>query len=272
MRTPRAALEQAVDRENLILLYQPIHDLGSRRIVAAEALVRQERENGEVREAQIITEAAEQAPHDAMIEVDSILVRQALADAVRWHSAGATGVRLHLNLSAREFQEGDVTARLEKLITGCGMDVCLLSVELTETRPITDPEATTHVLREVKRLGCELWLDDFGSGNSTLEHLYYFPVDGLKLPSVFIREIDTNERGRAIVEKLIALAHQLDLPVIAEGVEREEQLEVLRGLGCDRIQGFLFSRPMRLGELMERVSPAGSADRGGAPDPRERSA
>ena len=119
----------------------------------------------------------------------------------------------------------------------------------------------------MKALGVELWLDDFSTGHSTVEQLYRFPVDGLKVPAIFVKDIDRNRRSRAIAKSLIALAHDLALHVIAEGVEREGQLATLADLDCDAVQGFLFSRPVTLEELL-----SGNTDPAAAPSPRERSA
>jgi EAL domain-containing protein (putative c-di-GMP-specific phosphodiesterase class I) len=258
MANARAALEGALDRENVIVVYQPIHDVASRSIIAAEALMRQRRESGEIREAAILTKAAENAPREEMIDLDEILLHRAFA---HW----SPNLRLHVNLSPREFQHDDVVARVRGAMETAGMNPHRITLEITETSHIQDLGDAARVLREMKALGVELWLDDFGTGHSTIEQLYRFPVDGLKLPGTFIKDLDRNRRSRAITKSLIALAHDLALHVIAEGVERESQLAALADLDCDAVQGFLLSRPMPLEELL------GNSNPGGAPDPRERS-
>jgi len=260
MANARAALENAIDRENVVVLYQPIHDVASRRMIAAEALMRQRRESGEIREAAILTEAAEKAPRDEMIDLDEIVLERAFTG---WRSE----LRLHVNLSPREFQHDDVVARVRRAIETAGVNPRQITLEITETSHIQHLDDAARVLREMKALGVELWLDDFGTGHSTIEQLYRFPVDGLKIPATFIANVDRNRRSRAITKSLIALAHDLALHVIAEGVEREAQLAALADLDCDAVQGFLFSRPVSLEELL-----SGNADPAGAPGPRERSA
>lgn len=252
MTDARAALDQAIDGGNLVLLYQPIHDLKTRAIVSAEALLRQRRSSGELREATVITDAVEEAPHDTLIEFDELMARRAYGDAARWQSNGGSDVHLHINLSPREFQEGDVLPRIRALTSDTRIDTHKIHLEITEVSQIHDPDETGDLLHSIRGLGMELWLDDFGTGHSTLQHLY-FPVDGVKIPAEFVKEIDADKRSHVIVKSLIELAHGLDLRVIAEGVERESQLDIVAGLGCDLIQGFYFSRPMTVEALIERL-------------------
>jgi len=252
MANAHAALEDAFDRENVVILYPPIHDVPSRRIVAAEALMRQRRESGEIREAEILTRAAEQGSREEMIDLDDILLEQAFAAGAQWPSH----IRLHVNLSPREFQHDDVVARVRNAIEKAGANAHRITLEITETSAFKKLDDAVRVLREMKSLGMELWLDDFGTGHSTIEQLYRFPVDGLKLPATFVKDLDRNRRSRAITRSLIALAHDLALHVIAEGVERESQLSILADLDCDSVQGFLFSRPMQLEELLQQATPA----------------
>lgn len=243
-RVGQAALDRALeDQEQLVLLYQPIHDARSRAIYSAEALLRQRRQNGELREASIIHEAAEDSCGPELFVLDHILVRKAYTDAAQWQTF-APEVRLNVNLSPREFQEGNVLDRLTSLVTSCGIDVHRVNLEITETSYIEQPEETMEVLLALKKLGLQLWLDDFGTGHSSLTHLQHFPVDGIKLPGAFVRPLPHDDRCTAITRSLIALAHDLDLRVIAEEVEEQAQLDFLVELGVEYIQGFLFNRPM----------------------------
>ncbi|MDQ3282747.1 MAG: EAL domain-containing protein [Acidobacteriota bacterium] len=240
----KAALERALDEhEDLVLLYQPIHDARTGAVFSAEALLRQRRENGELREASIIHEAAEEGPGSELFTLDHILVQKAYTAAAGWQAAHPD-VHLNVNLSPREFQEGNVLDRLGKLITSCGIDTTRVNIEITETAYIEQPEETMEVLGALRKLGVELWLDDFGSGHSSLTHLQHFPVDAIKLPGSFVKPLPDGARCRAIVAALIHLAHDLGLSVTAEEVERQEQLDFLLEHDCDYIQGFLFNRPM----------------------------
>ncbi|MGZ5432926.1 MAG: EAL domain-containing protein [Thermoanaerobaculia bacterium] len=248
--TAQAALDRAIDGEDrLLLVYQPIHDARTRAIWAAEALLRQRRASGEIREASIITNAAEESRGPELFMLDSLLVKRAYTDAATWPG----GVRLNVNLSPREFQEGNVLDRLTALMTSCGIDTRRVNLEITETSYFEQPEETMEVLLALKELGLELWLDDFGTGHSSLTHLQHFPVDGIKLPGGFVRPLPYDERCAAITRAIVTLAHDLGLRVIAEEVEEQEQLDFLIDLGVESIQGFLFSRPMtaeRFAELL----------------------
>ena len=237
----RAALDRAEEAKNLLLAYQPIHDARTREIWSAEALLRQRRQSGEIREAALIAEAAEEAPEAELFALDSWALHTAFSDAAAWP------IRINVNLSPREFQEGNVVKRLTELLTSCSIDPHRINLEITETAYIHKPDETNEVLTELKKLGLQLWLDDFGTGHSTVTHLQRFPVDGLKLPASFVKGDDP--KSRSITRALIALAHDLQMNVIAEGVEREEQLERLLEWRCDFIQGFLFSKPMKAEEM-----------------------
>ena len=241
---PRAGVKRALDQDQLTLFYQPIHELESRRIVAAEALLRARRQNGEIRSAVAIAAGAEEGPD--LFRLDSWMMKQAYADAAHWQKSGGAGVRLNVNLSPREFQEGNVRARLAKLVSGYGVDTKTINLEITETAYIERPKQTMHILDELKELGVQVWLDDFGTGHSSISHLLHFPLDGLKLPGEFVCGLPANARASAITRSIVALAHELGMKVIAEGVESEDQLGPLRDMQCDYIQGFLFSKPMSL--------------------------
>lgn len=251
--TARAALERAIDEnDQLVLVYQPIHDARSGDVRAAEALLRQRRSTGEIREASIITEAAEESEGPEIYVLDSLLVRKAYEEAARWQSR--YDIRLHVNLSPREFEGGNVLERLSSLITSCGIDTQKLSVEITETHYIERPKETMHVLRALRELGLQLWLDDFGTGHSSLTHLQHFPLDGLKIPGAFIRPLPGDARCGAIVRAIAGLAKELDLALIAEEVETRAQLDFLLELGCELVQGFLFSKPMTAVEFEKVLS------------------
>ena len=251
--TAQAALDRAIDGdENLLLVYQPIHDARSGAIWAAEALLRQRRESGEIREASIITEAAEESSGPELFRLDSMLVHRAYTEAAQWPG----GVRLNVNLSPREFQEGNVLDRLTNLVTSCGIDTKRVNLEITETSYIEQPEDTMEVLLALKELGLELWLDDFGTGHSSLTHLQHFPIDGLKLPGAFVRPLPSDTRCAAITRALIRLAHDLGLRVIAEEVEEQAQLDFLLEEGVEYIQGFLFNKPMTLERFQATLSAA----------------
>ncbi|HWS72392.1 MAG TPA: EAL domain-containing protein [Thermoanaerobaculia bacterium] len=243
--TKQAALDRAIDDpDSLVLFYQPIHELRSRQIVAAEALLRQRRRDGEVRSAKVISEAAEVGSRDELFTLDSWTIDTAYRAAASWQHDGAPEVRLNVNLSPREFQEGDVVARLTKLTGGCGIDPKTINLEITETSYIDHPKETMKILQELKTYGPQLWLDDFGTGHSSITHLQHFPLDGIKIAGHFVKDIAGDPRCRIIIAALVKMAHDMGMAVIAEGIEDEQQLEFLAAQECDYIQGFLYSRPM----------------------------
>jgi len=246
-RTAQQALDRALGgSEQLFLLYQPIHDARSGAIYGAEALLRQRRESGEVRGASMIAKAAEERGGYELFALDSIVMQNAYDDASHWPRE----VHLNVNLSPREFEDGKVLDRLKPFA-----EMRKLNLEITETSYIEHPKETEDVLRAIKDLGFGLWLDDFGTGHSSLTHLQHFPLDGLKLPGAFVKALLRDPRCLAIVRALLTLAHDLGMHVIAEEVEKQEQLDVLVEIGCEYVQGFLFSRPMAseaFASLLER--------------------
>ncbi|MFL6246124.1 MAG: EAL domain-containing protein [Thermoanaerobaculia bacterium] len=268
----QAALDRALeDDSQLVLLYQPIHDARSGAIYGAEALLRQRRESGELREASIIHEAAEESCGPELFALDHILVRKAYVDAAHWQSF-APGVLLNVNLSPREFQEGHVLERLTELVQSCGIETRNVNIEITETAHIEDLKSVEEVLGALKKeLGVGLWLDDFGTGHSAIDHLLHFPIDGIKLPGAFIQPLPGDERCRAITRNLLKLAHDVGMKVIAEEVERRDQLDFLLEHGCEYIQGFLFNKPMTVTEFERLVARPHSTNRAGAPDRESRS-
>ena len=256
-RVAKQALDRALDEsEDLLLVYQPIHDARTHEVRAVEALLRQRRQTGEVREASIITSTAEHGPEIFLL--DSLMIRNAFTDAARWMRQ-APAVRLNVNLSPREFQEKNIVARLERLVSGCRVDMTRLDLEITETSYIHAPEETVAVLENLKRMGPGLWLDDFGTHHSSIEHLQHFPLDGLKIAGKFVKDLPANRRCAAIVRGLISMAHDIGLKVIAEGIENRDQLDFLLAHGCDMIQGFLFSKPMPLDEFEVFVTQSAAA-------------
>lgn len=240
---PRAGVKRALDKDQLVLFYQPIHDIESRRIVSAEALLRARRKTGEIRSAVSIAAAAEEGSD--LFRLDSWMMHQAFVDATHWQMHGGAGVRLNANLSPREFQEGNMVPRLKKLIGGFK----LMNLEITETAYIKRPKQTKRILDEIKGHGLQIWLDDYGTGHSSIEHLLRFPIDGVKIPGDFVKRIPGDARAMAVIRSTVALAHELEAKVIVEGVENRDQLEAMREMGCDYVQGFLFSKPMSLGDF-----------------------
>src|SRR6185436_16879014 len=174
---PRAALRRALDQKQLVLFYQPIHELRSGRVVAAEALLRARRRSGEIRNAARLTATAEQGPD--LYRLDSWMIKWAFRDAAAWQSDEGPDVRLHVNISPKELEETGLTTRLRKLAKLTGMDARKVNIEITETSFIAKLRPAARALERLRTLGLELWLDDFGTGHSSLSHLLLFPLDGI---------------------------------------------------------------------------------------------
>jgi EAL domain-containing protein (putative c-di-GMP-specific phosphodiesterase class I) len=247
----RTKVENALDDDRLLLHYQPIHDIRDGSVVAVEALLRERQDDGDVESAPEIAEAAEKGPQ--VVKLDQWMVPEAFRAATAWQHDGFPAVRINVNLSPREFEEEQETlvARLDQIASETAIDPRRVTLEITETRYFDDPDGTVATLNALRERGYELWLDDFGEGRSTIALLRYFSIDGLKIPGTFVKDIESDDRSRGITESIAALARRLGLRVVAEEVENEQQLAILRQAGCDYVQGFLFSKPMELGKLME---------------------
>jgi EAL domain-containing protein (putative c-di-GMP-specific phosphodiesterase class I) len=154
-----------------------------------------------------------------------------------------------VNLSARQFQQPDLVEMIRSAIHDTGIEASSLEVEITESNAMQNAENTMYTLRELKALGVRISMDDFGTGYSSLNYLKRFPIDTLKLDQMFVKDVVTDPTDAAIVSAVIQMAHSLNLKVVAEGVERQDQLEFLRRQHCDIIQGYLFSKPVPADQL-----------------------
>jgi EAL domain-containing protein (putative c-di-GMP-specific phosphodiesterase class I) len=167
---------------------------------------------------------------------------------------------MSVNLSARQLQQADLVARIERIVRDVGIDPSTLKLEITESAIMQDPEAATRTLRALKDLGIRLAVDDFGTGYSSLSYLKRFPVDTLKIDRSFIDGIGRDKHDTAIVRSIISLARTLDLTVTAEGIETPTQQWCLQQLGCDRAQGYLFAKPMPARDLADLLAADRRAD------------
>jgi diguanylate cyclase (GGDEF)-like protein len=241
----RLALENqlhgAIERGELRLHYQPKIHLPTGRVTGMEALLRWEHpELGLLQPSSFIPLAEETG---LIVPIGEWALEEACRQNQEWSTAGFEPLVVAVNLSLRQFQHErieDVTARV---LRTTGLDPVLLELEVTESLAMQDPERIVATLVDLKELGVKCSIDDFGTGYSGLSHLMGFPIDKLKIDKSFVATIDT-DREAPIVVAVVALARGLGLEVVAEGVETTEQLERLRELGCDEMQGFLFSRPV----------------------------
>jgi diguanylate cyclase (GGDEF)-like protein/PAS domain S-box-containing protein len=249
-------LRTALERDELILHYQPQVEALTKRIVAVEALVRWEHpKKGLIPPLEFIGIAEETG---LIIPLGEWVMRTACAQAVAWQQAGITPMRMAVNIASQQLTQSDLVTTVHKVLDATSLDGQYLDIEITESSLMTDVEATTQKLWNLKETGLSLSVDDFGTGYSSMSYLKRFPLDALKIDRSFVRDLTVDANDAAITKAVIALAKALDLSTIAEGVEEEEQLAFLREQGCDLIQGFLISRPMpadRIRPLLESQPP-----------------
>jgi diguanylate cyclase (GGDEF)-like protein/PAS domain S-box-containing protein len=245
-------LREAIDGDRWWLAYQPIIDLRTDRVVSCEALLRWTDASGEAVSPYEFIVLAEET--GLIVPLGKSVLERACLDTLGWANHGER-VTVSVNVSARQLAEPGFTESFAEVLEHTGIDPGVVTVELTETSFAGDPAAVGPLLDDLSRLGVELAMDDFGTGYSSLAQLGGLPLRKVKLDKSFIDDLATSARCRHLVQGVITLAHALGLVVIAEGVEHEAQLAILRELGCDRAQGFLFSRPVPPEELSERLEP-----------------
>ena len=251
-------LKQALLRGEFLLHYQPQIEIASGRIVGVEALVRWLHPvRGLVPPIQFIPLAEE----SGLIEpIGEWVLRTACAQAAAWQRSGLPALRMGINVSARQFHNPALESLVAQALIEHGLAPEQLELEITESLSMKDPEESIRILASFKALGIGIAIDDFGTGYSNLAYLRRFPVRRIKLDRSFVSELGSQSSSRAIVEAMVAMAHKLDLQVIAEGVETSEQRDQLLRYGCDELQGYWFSRPVdaaRCGALLQRQSDCG---------------
>ena len=240
-------LKAALEQQRLLLHYQPIVSARDFRIARVEALLRWRTPPGEDANIEELIWSAERSP--VIFKLENRILQEACRDAASWHKDGLHGVRVNVNLSAREFPRADLVRRVTRRLGSSGVAPSGLGLEITETSSLRDFAAVAEQIQRLIDMGIELWLDDFGTGHSSLEWLSHLPLHGVKIPGTFVKRLFTEKRCPPIVTRVIELAHDLGLKVIAEGVETEEQRDDLMHRGCDLFQGFLFYAPMPASEL-----------------------
>ena len=252
-------LRQAIERQEFVLVYQPIFAVSGPSIVAAEALIRwQHPERGMLPPSEFIPLAEET---NLISQIDEWVIGQACDQLASWQASGtvAADFSVSVNLSARQVEDGRLLQVVRRAFDESGVAPSSVGLEITETVLIENTDSPILVLDALRSLGARLILDDFGTGYSSLSYLQRFPLDALKLDRSFIAEVAEPGRDRDIVAALLHLAEVLDLTVVAEGVETDAQLRRLEELGCQFVQGFLLGRPMLASDLERRLSAEASA-------------
>ncbi|MES2354185.1 MAG: EAL domain-containing protein [Pseudomonadota bacterium] len=237
-----AGLKTAIERDQFPLLYQPQLDLRTGKIIGVEALIRwQHPDLGLVSPAKFIPLAEETG---LIVAIGDWVLRTACKQNKSWQDRGFPHITMSVNVSARQLAEKDLVQRVILALKDSGLEPHYLELELTESLIMKDVEQAILIMRELQALGIHLSIDDFGTGYSSLSALKHFPIVRLKIDQSFVRNIPNDQNDKAIASAMVALGHRLDLKVIAEGVEREDQITFLRDHNCDEMQGFLFSKPV----------------------------
>jgi diguanylate cyclase (GGDEF)-like protein/PAS domain S-box-containing protein len=240
-------LRQAIDRREFSLYYQPIVSLQSGAVQAVEALIRwQHPQRGMLYPGEFLSLAEETG---LIVPIGEWVLREACAQVSAWHAAGYPKLRVSVNISARQFQDGRLPALVASILQEHGLPPAALELEITEQAAMQDIDLATTMLEELRALGVQVSIDDFGNGYSALGYLKRFPVDVLKIDRSFVSDVTRNPGDAAITTAIIVLGHVLNLQVVAEGVETEGQLEFLQTQQCDLVQGYLLSRPIPAGQL-----------------------
>lgn len=254
-----SALQKAISNEELEVHYQPKLHLPSRKVIGFEALVRWHHPKLGMISAEEFIGIAEQ--FDLIVELGTLVLTRAIEQLSQWREHGLVdnSVSMAVNLSALQLEDQQLGKMLRELTAKYRVPPQCISLEVTEGLLIGDTERANALLEELKRTGILLDLDDFGTGYSSLSYLQRFPFDGLKIDRSFVMNMLESREKAALVRSIIALAHALHLKVIAEGIETAEQLELLREMGCEYGQGYLFSKPLPASSMDTFLSTAVAA-------------
>jgi diguanylate cyclase (GGDEF)-like protein len=244
-----ADLRQALELGEFLLHFQPKIDVVSGEIVGSEALVRwQHPRRGMVSPGAFIPVAEETG---LIGPIGEWVLREACRRNKSFQDEGLSPITVAVNISARQFRNEGFADMIAEVLHETGLEPRWLDLELTESMIMDHPEGAAAMMSRLKETGISLSLDDFGTGYSSLNYLRCFPVDTLKIDSSFIADVESDPGSASVANSIIDIAHNLGIEAVAEGVETEEQLDFLRRCGCDKFQGFLFSRPVPVEQFAE---------------------
>jgi EAL domain-containing protein (putative c-di-GMP-specific phosphodiesterase class I) len=245
-------LRRAIENKEFLLNYQPKVDFATNKICGIEALIRwQPPEGGMIPPMSFIPIAEETGQIE---EIGRWVLENACLKARELQALFNRNIPVAVNVSPRQFRQLNLVETVATVLTKTGLDPHCLELEITETSLVHDTHNFIKTLHDLKALGVKLAIDDFGTGYSSMAYLKDFPVDRLKIDKVFIANLETDAASVAILKAIVALGHSLDLKVVAEGVETDFQRTFLHGIGCDELQGYLFSRPLPSDSLLELLA------------------
>jgi diguanylate cyclase (GGDEF)-like protein len=237
-------LRRAIERDEFVVFYQPIMSLKTNAVSGYEALVRwQHPERGLLNPGDFVQMAEETG---MIVFIDRIVLREACRQMQEWlmQFPGIGLAFMSVNMSNKQLAQPDLVEHVARTLRETGLDPAALKLEITENVIIENPEETAAMLSRLKGLGVRLYIDDFGTGYSSLSYLHRLPIDGLKIDRSFIKRMGDHGENQQIVKTILLLARDMNIEVIAEGLETARQLEQVRALQCDYVQGYLFSKPV----------------------------
>jgi diguanylate cyclase (GGDEF)-like protein len=252
----RAQLKQrlleAIEHDQFQLHYQPRVDAVSGELLSMEALLRWRHPEGGLISPGDFIPVAESS--GLIVDIGALVIDKACAQLADWRKQGARLVPVSINVSPRQFARGGIVRQLETALREHGVPAALLEVEITESAMMGEQEAILVELAEIRALGIKLHVDDFGTGYSSLSQLQRLRMDVLKVDRAFTAELDSSREGRVFFQAIVSMAHALGMTVVAEGVETAGQLEILRELHCDEVQGYFISKPMSAQDMARLLS------------------
>ncbi len=235
-------LKRAIENAEFVLFYQPKLDIASSRISGVEALIRWNHpEKGILSPFEFISVAEKSG---LIVQIGECVIRQACLQIKQWNNLGIDNVRVAVNLSTIQLRQKNFSDQILMIVKDVGVSPDCLELEITETVIMDNLDTAVDTLNYLHNKGFWISIDDFGTGYSSLSYLKHLPLDTLKIDRSFLKDLITDNYDRTIVKTIIAMAHSMNLKVIAEGVETREQLALLRQYSCDEMQGYLFSRPV----------------------------
>jgi len=245
----KSKLKRSFERDELLVHYQPKYNLETGEVFGAEALVRWELpERGMILPSDFIPIAEET---NLIIEIGEWVLDKVCEDFRYWQRSVSSPGRVSVNLSLKQLRQKNFTQRIRSILRSYEVSPTSLELEITETTLMENPERTIKLLDQLYALGLHLAIDDFGTGYSSLSAMQQFPISTLKIDKSFVRHVSTNPDDATIVSTIVQMGRNLNMDVVAEGVENEDQLAFLQTLGCTYVQGLLFGDPMSSDSYLE---------------------
>lgn len=245
------ALRHAVESERLFVVYQPQINLATGKPVGVEALIRWRNEEGAYVPPDRFIPLAEAS--GMIVAIGDWVLRMACHELIRLQALGLPDLRMSVNVSQIQFRHPEFLSKLRAAVEDTGINPRCLELEITESVAMEDPDFILDILHKVRRMEISVAIDDFGTGYSSLSHLRQLPIDRLKIDRAFVSELNQAVVGGHIAAMVIELGRNLNLTIIAEGIESEAQAEILRQMGCHEAQGYLYGMPMVSQQLVEWI-------------------